>query len=394
MKDETMLAEQLRALLEAHGPATLLRAMSATALGLAEKATDDDDEWINLAAATAQAAEALTDDDQAAVDDAVGEEGDDEEEGEAEPSEAVDSDTTTSPPSAPSSRSNEGAAMRDQEFAPRKDATHWRAYRHSEDGKKSIPLFWGDDGVERSQWARKDFSTETIRNRWGVGRYVIWWYGTSEEGKLVSLGRGHELRIVERPSEAREPEPQRAAPEASSTASNGSADLLAALAAMRPASAAAAPPGSGGGGMDPTVMLQLFAFMADQQNKQARLADDRLAAERAIMMERERLAAKERIAQIEATAQIQARGRGGSIDHDALAEAIGRKVQEALAPEDDDEEGSTALAPNPTDFAMMLNAAKETFGPVLAAFATKIMSDATTLPHPYKPRGGNGNGSN
>ena len=63
--------------------------MSATALGLAEKATDDDDEWINLAAATAQAAEALTDDDQAAVDDAVGEEGDDEEEGEAEPSEAV-----------------------------------------------------------------------------------------------------------------------------------------------------------------------------------------------------------------------------------------------------------------------------------------------------------------
>ena len=43
---------------------------------------------------------------------------------------------------------------------------------------------------------------------------------------------------------------------------------------------------------------------------------------------------------------------------------------------------------------MMLKRAKETFGPVLAAFATKIMSDATTLPHPYKPRGGNGNGSN
>ena len=372
-----MLAEQLRALLEAHGPANLLRAMSASALGLAENAAADDDQWINVAAATAQAAEALTDDDQTVVDDAAGEESEEEEEDETAPSEAVDSGATTPPPSPPSSRSSEGADMRDQEFAPRKDATQWRAYRLSEDGKKSIPLFWGDDGVERSQWARKEFSTEAIRRRWGVGRYVIWWYGMSEEGKLVSLGRGHELRIVERPSEVHEPEPQRAAP--APTGGGSSSDLLAALSAMRPSAPAAV-----GGGTDMTVVLQILAFMEDSRDRQNRVAEARLQAEREIMMERERIASKERIAQLEASAHAVGRG-GRGVDTEALAEVIGRKVQEVIEGSGDDDD-SAALTTRSSDVATMVNAFKETIAPLVTMFVQNAMAN--------KPGGNGSNGSN
>ena len=390
MNDATELPEQLSTLLELHGLADLLRALSASARGLAERCPDREDEWIRAALTAAQAAETHAEDgshasavaDEEEIDDHG--EGDEEDEGENEDDDDEDTplDGVAAASHEPASPSpSEDASMKKSSdiLPPRNDVTHWRVRRVSEDGKNSSPeLCWGSDSVEYSEWELKELSFETLRRRWGAGRYRIFWFGR-EAGHSVGLGRSNPIRLLDRPGESREPEPARVTtppPEAASGASGGPGELLAALAAMRPSQT---------GGMDMAAMLQLFAFMSEQQNRQARIVEDRIQAERAIMMERERLSAKERIAQIEATAHAQARGRGG-FDQQALVEAI----KEALAPADEGEEESTpttTLAAGSSDVAKIVDAVKEMLVPVVTAFVGKIMSDPSALPGAYKPSG-------
>jgi hypothetical protein len=410
MNDATKLDEQLRALLDEHGAADLLRAMSASARGLAETHPDDEDEWIDAAAAAAQAAEALVDgEDAAAVEDGEDdEESESGDEGEGEGGAPLEAITSNAP--APSVRRheptppspNEGA-MKDYAILPRrKDVTHWRARRVSEDGKKNSPLVWGDDDaiVERGEWPIKELSAETLLARWGEGWYVLQWFGLREDGKMRPLGRGNPVHILARSDDppasertlggaARVPAPPPAAAPAGPSASG---ELLA-LAAMRNQ--------AGGRGGDMASMLQLLAFMDERQERarqvqqqEARLAAERYRADAEVQIERERLATKERIAMIEANAQVQTRGRGGAMDPEAFAEAIGRKLQEVMpAPADDEEDTApTTLAPGPTDYVTTINALRETLAPFLAALATKLTTDppaGSPLPNPYKPRGNN-----
>ena len=102
------------------------------------------------------------------------------------------------------------------------------------------------------------------------------------------------------------------------------------------------------------------------------------------MMERERLASKERIAQLEANAHAAARGGGRGVDTEALAEVIGRKVQEVIEGSGDDDD-SAALATRPSDVATIANALKETIAPLVTMFIQNAMT---------KPSGNGSNGSN
>jgi hypothetical protein len=270
---------------------------------------------------------------------------------------------------------------------PRKDVTHWRARRISEDKKKSTPLFWGVDGVEACEWPLRELSIETLRHRWGAGRYVIFWFGRNEEGQSVALGRGNPINLLElaagaeppaRPGAVRVPAP----PEVTAKPSAGG-ELLA-LAAL----------GRGqGGGRDLSETLQLIAFIREgeerarqQQAQESRAAAERYRADLEVMIERERLASKERIAQIEATAQVTTRNARAGFDVESLGEVIGRKVQEAIAPLlPDEDEGSTpapAMAPASSDVATIVNAIKEAFAPAIAAVATKLMEQPQSFPRP------------
>jgi len=281
----------------------------------------------------------------------------------------------------------------------RKDVTHWRARRVSEDRKVSTPLVWGDDGVEVSEWPIKELSVDTLRGRWGAGRYVLYWFGPrGEGGKRMPMGGSRMIHLLERPGDPRASEGGEATHVAapSPVVPSASGELLA-LAAMRSQAA---------GGGDMAAMLQLLAFMDERQERQrqAQAQEGRLAAERyradlEVMLERERLATKERIAQIEATAHAQARGaRGGpALDPEVLAEAIGRRVQEAITSDDDDDgqdasPATTLAAAAPSDLATMVNALKETLAPLLAVLATKLVNDPAggpATPAAYQPRGGN-----
>ena len=390
MGDANELTEQLRALLVQHGPAELLRAVSVGARELAEESPHREDALIAVAATTAQVAEAISDgvtlvagDDGAAHDDseAGGEE--------SPPAPQAKARAPHEPPPSP----NEGAPMKNQAIVPpRKDVTHWRVRRLSEDRKKSTQLFWGADGVEASEWPVKELSIDTLRHRWGVGRYVIFWFGRNEEGQSVPLGRGNPIDLLELPGElpqgperlggVRIPGP----PEVGPSKPSASGELLA-LAAMR----------SQAGAGDMSAMLQLLAFMDERQERarqvqaqEARLAAERYRADLEVMLERERLASKERIAQIEATAQATIRGArgGGGLDVEMLGEVIGRKVTEAIAPlmEGDDDDASTstpaAIVSQPSDLATTVNALKETLAPFLAAIASKVMQEPSSFTPP------------
>jgi hypothetical protein len=147
-------------------------------------------------------------------------------------------------------------------------------------------------------------------------------------------------------------------------------------------------------------MLQLLAFMDERQERQrqaqaheARLAAERYRADLDLQRERERLASQERIAQIEANAKVQGRGGHSPFDPEVLAEAIGRRVQEAMTSDEDDAPPTTSLAvpQPPSDLATMVNALKETLAPLMAVLATKFVSEPTVgapLPASYQPRAG------
>ncbi len=228
------------------------------------------------------------------------------------------------------------------------------------------------------QFPIRDLSYDTIRSRWGAGRYVIYWFGPRDGGdrtKVLPMGGGIKVHLVDPPVEA--PAPPRA--EVPAAAAGSSSELLAALSAMRPN------PAPVGGGTDMTMVLQLLAFMEDSRDRQNRVAEARLQAEREIMMERERLASKERIAQLEASAHAAVRGGRSNVDTEALAEVIGRKVQEVIEGSGDDEE-SAALTTRSSDVATMVNAFKETIAPLVTMFVQNAMANKA---------GGNGSdGSN
>ena len=84
------------------------------------------------------------------------------------------------------------------------NVTHWRARRVSEDRKVSTPLVWGDDGVEVSEWPIKELSVDTLRGRWGAGRYVLYWFGPrGEGGKRMPMGGSRMIHLLERPGDPR-----------------------------------------------------------------------------------------------------------------------------------------------------------------------------------------------
>ena len=368
MKSE--LTEQLSVLLKEHGAPSLLRAMSASARGLAEEAPDEP-KWLNAFLSAEQAAEALEcDDEESSIED---EDEEDESDAPAETSAPLAPAARTEP--APSTQ-NEGDSTMKRDIPTPELVTHWRILRVVEGGGETERQCWGTEGVMHEEWPVRELSTETIRSRWGSGRYVLYWY-SYRDGKLFPMGGGRKVHLVDRPTEPRAAGPARipAPPEVAPVTPSASGELLAALAAMRP--------NPGGSGTDMTAIVQLLAIMGEQQDRQARLAETRFQAEREIMMERERLAAKERLAQIEAGAHVQARGRGG-IDQQALVEAL----KEALAPADDDEDSTpTALAAGSSDVAKIVEAVKEMLAPVVTAFVAKVMSDPSALPGAYKPSG-------
>ncbi|MGO9712522.1 MAG: hypothetical protein ACLQBL_26915 [Polyangiaceae bacterium] len=383
MKSE--LTEQLSVLLKEHGAPTLLRAMSASARGLAEEAPDEP-RWLNAFLSAEQAAEALEcDDGESSIED---EDEEDESDAPAETSAPLAPAARTEP--APSTQ-NEGDSTMKRDIPTPELVTHWRILRVVDGEGETERQCWGTEGVMHEEWPVRELSTETIRSRWGSGRYVLYWY-SYRDGKLFPMGGGRKVHLVDRPTEpraterpagaARIPAPREVAPVAPS-ASGGSGELLAALAAMRNR--------SGSAGADVASMLQLLAFMEERQERarqahqhEARIAEERHRADLEVQIERERLATKERIAHIEASAQVQARGRGG-IDQQALVEAL----KEALSPADEGEESTpmTGLAAGSSDLAKIVDAVKEMLAPVLTAFVAKVMSDPSALPGAYKPSG-------
>ena len=378
MKDAIDLTERLRALLEEHGATALLRAISASSRGIAEKA-DDQVTWLNASLAADVAAESLENGCGFA-------ENEDEED---ETSDDDDPDDTPNETSAPEPAGaarpdraptpNEGASMMKRDIPTPANVTHWRVQRRV-DGADNQAMSWGTNGVMLEQFPIRDLSYDTIRSRWGAGKYVIYWFGPRDgenRSKILPMGGGIKVHLVDPPAEA--PAPPRSEVPA---ASGSSSELLAALSALRPPNPSTTPPV--GGGTDMAVVLQVLAFMEDSRERQARAAEARLQAEREIMMERERLASKERIAQLEANAHAAARGGGRGVDTEALAEVIGRKVQEVIEGSGDDDD-SAALATRPSDVATIANALKETIAPLVTMFIQNAMT---------KPSGNGSNGSN
>ncbi len=136
MKDPIDLTERLRALLEEHGPSTLLRAVSESSRGIAEKA-DDQVTWLNASLAAEVAAESLehgadlADHEEEATDD-------DDDEADGAPNEARTSGPTATAvrPDPVQPTPNDGASMMKRDIPVPANVTHWRVQRRVEGADK------------------------------------------------------------------------------------------------------------------------------------------------------------------------------------------------------------------------------------------------------------------
>ena len=154
--------------------------------------------------------------------------------------------------------------MKDQAIVPpRKDVTHWRVRRLSEDRKKST-RFLGRRWRRGQRMARKELSTDTLRHRWGVGRYVIFWFGRNEEGQSVRSA------AATRSTSSSSPASSRRGPSASEV----SAFPVPPSRAEHAERVGRAPRARGdaieAGAGDMSAMLQLLAFMDERQERHAR----------------------------------------------------------------------------------------------------------------------------
>jgi hypothetical protein len=148
--------------------------------------------------------------------------------------------------------------MKDDCFGPRRaDATHWRCKRLEGDRRQTL-LFWGENDVEESEWPIDSLALETIRERWGGGRYVVEFYGTNGAGARVQRGKSSIVHLSEVEQVVEVPK----APPASA--------VPAALVPALPA------------GGDLQTVISLLAFLEDRNEKSraAAAADAKVSLER------------------------------------------------------------------------------------------------------------------
>ena len=382
MKSE--LTEQLSVLLKEHGAPTLLRAMSASARGLAEEAPDEP-RWLNAFLSAEQAAEALEcDDGESSIED---EDEEDESDAPAETSAPLAPAARTEP--APSTQ-NEGDSTMKRDIPTPELVTHWRILRVVDGEGETERHCWGTEGVMHEEWPVRELSTETIRSRWGSGRYVLYWY-SYRDGKLFPMGGGRKVHLVDRPTEpraterpagaARIPAPREVAPVAPS-ASGGSGELLAALAAMR----------NDWGAPAPTWRRCSSSSRSWRSGKRGAAGPPARSAHRGGAApcgsrgpDRARAARHEGAHRAHRSERAGAGSRARRHRSQALVEAL----KEALSPADEGEELTpmTGLAAGSSDLAKIVDAVKEMLAPVLTAFVAKVMSYSSALPGAYKPSG-------
>ena len=229
-------------------------------------------------------------------------------------------DTNAAPrrkPSAPKATGAQPMTM-DDRFGPRPaDVTHWRCFR-IEEGRKGAPLFWGDDeGLQVSEWPIATLAIESIRERWGAGRYVVHYMRIDADNQRTPRGRSRVLQLV-------------------GGDDTGPEVVIAARRAPAPVAAPAHPLATIGGN-DPSYVFSLLTFLEDRNDK-ARAA---ARADMEMLMERERLASQERIAQIQAAAG------GGTNLHAVILERLA-KIEGRLEGQgeggDDSDDGSPMVA--------------------------------------------------
>jgi hypothetical protein len=315
--------------------------------------------------------------------------------------------------------------LKDHRLGPRlSDATHWRCRRLEDDNvRKGTILLWSesDDGIEIAEWPIKSCSPETIRERWGAGRYIVDYMHIDDRGKRKPRGRSRVLHVTA----ARKNE----SPSKLSEAVAVEPSLAPAMAAPTPT---VTPPIT----MDPTnpaftQLFSLLAYMQDRDEKaraaaaaearymitrtetEAKVAiaraenESKAAQERAIaeikaaheryrtdlefQLERERLASKERCTQIEAQAR-QAPARGGSrFDPEELlnrVSAIGERVDDALARIEEsapDSEWPEESASPDKSTAAILRELKDLLRPAVPVILAKLAGGATLQPAPGAP---------
>jgi hypothetical protein len=250
--------------------------------------------------------------------------------------------------------------MKDDCFGPRRaDATHWRCKRLEGDRRQTL-LFWGDNDVEESEWPIETLSLETLRERWGGGRYVVEFYGTNPAGARVQRGKSSivHLRQVEHVIDF--PKAQPVAPQAS----------------IAPGLAAA----SGG---DLQTVISLLAFLEDRNEKSraAAGADAKVSLERyrvdvEAQLQRERLASQERIAQLEAMhkGMRMTSGSAAPFDAESFAAKLGDHLGDRVAAALDEREPPESNGPRSHHdrTADMVKTVTDALAPILALAAAKL----------------------
>jgi hypothetical protein len=260
--------------------------------------------------------------------------------------------------------------VKDDCFGPRRaDATHWRCKRIEGDRRQTL-LFWGDNDVEESEWPIDTLSLETLRERWGGGRYLVEFYGTNGTGARVQRGKSSIVHL-------REVEQVIDVPKAQPTAN---------ASAMVPALPV---------GGDLQTVISLLAFLEDRNEKSraAAAADAKVSLERykvdvEAQLQRERLASQERIAQLEAMHKGMRISSGGAAPFDAeafaakLSDHLSDRVEAVL--DEREPAGIDGPESRPDRTAEMVKTVTDALAPILSLAAARL--------GPPVPGGGGGSG--
>lgn len=82
-------------------------------------------------------------------------------------------------------------------------ATHWSIERELPGGQSQKQQHPNEERTAYLQeWPIADLSEETVRDRWGGGRFRVRWHGLSALGQRVHIGQGRLVTIIEAPAAA------------------------------------------------------------------------------------------------------------------------------------------------------------------------------------------------
>jgi hypothetical protein len=363
MDDSTRQLGELRALLVAHGPASVLSTVAALCADEAKARADGEDGelWEVAADAANGAATALSNEDEdegADPDEEEEEETDDEEDEDREEGEG---DAETTAPAAVVEECSDGgtreetpkergrAMAKDQRLGQRSEkATDWRCFRLEPSGDRKLLAFDAKgDGILANEWPIRTCSADLIADRWGDGQYVVQYIMVDADGKRRPVGRSRALLVQGR-------SPIAAGPPLPDEAPLPAAVPMPAPPPPPPPPApmpVAAPQTTLGTLMDPWAVITYMRDAEARAHAEARALshqelqrisgetkerEARYRAEMDLQMERERLASKERIVQMEL--QAKAMGRGGRAPDPEIAELRALVTKLVERQDEDDEE--------------------------------------------------------